>query len=141
MMPTKVMIKKFQSKQDLACHKPRQVSHPQQLSHQWFYFRRRGGATFAGFCAQIFRQEKVVLQKLYYIKNYLNIYKMNIISSIFALKERYFQALRKHLETAHQPPKHALCDNCENFFHVCAIQRHKQKCTETYQKSEKLNNC
>ena len=44
--------------------------------------------------------------------------------------------LRSHLESVHQPPRHALCENCENFFHVCAIQRHRQKCTETYQ-SEK----
>jgi len=42
-------------------------------------------------------------------------------------------ALTLHLKEAHQPQKHALCDNCENFFHICAIQRHKQKCKARYQ--------
>jgi hypothetical protein len=40
------------------------------------------------------------------------------------------------LKATHQPPRHALCDNCENFFHICAIQRHRAKCQERYQ-SEK----
>lgn len=41
-------------------------------------------------------------------------------------------ALTVHLKTAHQPAKHALCENCENFFHVCAIQRHRMKCHIRY---------
>lgn len=41
--------------------------------------------------------------------------------------------LKAHLEEAHQPPRHALCENCENFFHICAITRHKSKCMERYQ--------
>ena len=41
--------------------------------------------------------------------------------------------LTEHLKLAHQPAKHALCDNCENFFHICAIQRHKLKCKARYQ--------
>jgi len=45
--------------------------------------------------------------------------------------------LRSHLESVHQPPRHALCQNCENFFHICAIQRHRQKCTETYTSEKK----
>ena len=45
-------------------------------------------------------------------------------------------ALRHHLETAHMPPRHALCENCENFFHICAIGRHRSKCTETYQNED-----
>ena len=45
--------------------------------------------------------------------------------------------LRHHLETVHQPPRHALCWNCENFFHICAIQRHRVKCRETYQSEKK----
>ena len=47
------------------------------------------------------------------------------------------QTLRNHLETVHQPPRHALCWNCENFFHICAIQRHRVKCRETYQSEKK----
>jgi len=47
------------------------------------------------------------------------------------------ETLRKHLETVHQPPRHALCWNCENFFHICAIQRHRVKCRETYQSEKK----
>merc|ERR1719285_1402784 len=38
------------------------------------------------------------------------------------------EALTLHLKTVHMPPKHALCENCENFFHVCAIVRHRAKC-------------
>jgi len=38
------------------------------------------------------------------------------------------EALTVHLKTVHMPPKHALCENCENFFHVCAIVRHRAKC-------------
>jgi len=40
--------------------------------------------------------------------------------------------LTEHLKTVHMPLKHALCENCENFFHVCAIQRHKLKCQARY---------
>jgi len=40
--------------------------------------------------------------------------------------------LTEHLKLVHMPVKHALCDNCENFFHVCAIQRHKDKCQARY---------
>jgi len=42
-------------------------------------------------------------------------------------------ALTEHLTKVHQPPKHSLCENCENFFHICAIQRHRQKCKARYQ--------
>jgi len=42
-------------------------------------------------------------------------------------------ALTLHLKSVHMPPKHALCENCENFFHVCAIARHKIKCQTVYQ--------
>jgi len=42
-------------------------------------------------------------------------------------------SLTEHLTKAHQPPKHSLCENCENFFHICAIQRHRQKCKARYQ--------
>lgn len=42
------------------------------------------------------------------------------------------EALTTHLKCVHQPPKHALCENCENFFHVCAIQRHRTKCHTRY---------
>ncbi len=41
--------------------------------------------------------------------------------------------LKTHLQETHQPPRHALCENCENFFHICAITRHKAKCMERYQ--------
>jgi len=41
--------------------------------------------------------------------------------------------LTEHLKSVHMPIKHALCENCENFFHVCAIQRHKLKCQARYQ--------
>jgi len=41
--------------------------------------------------------------------------------------------LTDHLKNVHMPIKHALCENCENFFHVCAIQRHKLKCQARYQ--------
>ena len=43
------------------------------------------------------------------------------------------QALTQHLKTSHQPPKHSLCENCENFFHICAITRHREKCKARYQ--------
>ncbi len=43
------------------------------------------------------------------------------------------ESLKHHLETTHQPPKHALCENCENFFHICAINRHRAKCPDRYQ--------
>jgi len=42
-------------------------------------------------------------------------------------------SLTEHLTKVHQPPKHSLCENCENFFHICAIQRHRQKCKARYQ--------
>jgi len=42
-------------------------------------------------------------------------------------------ALTEHLTKVHQPPKHSLCENCENFFHICAIQRHRLKCKARYQ--------
>jgi hypothetical protein len=42
-------------------------------------------------------------------------------------------ALTEHLKKIHMPAKHALCENCENFFHVCAIQRHRLKCQARYQ--------
>jgi len=42
-------------------------------------------------------------------------------------------ALTEHLKNVHQPPKHSLCENCENFFHICAIQRHRLKCKARYQ--------
>lgn len=42
-------------------------------------------------------------------------------------------ALTEHLKDVHQPPKHSLCENCENFFHICAIQRHRLKCKARYQ--------
>jgi len=42
-------------------------------------------------------------------------------------------ALTEHLKASHQPPKHALCENCENFFHICAITRHRDKCRARYQ--------
>lgn len=42
-------------------------------------------------------------------------------------------SLKTHLEDTHQPPRHALCENCENFFHICAITRHRAKCMERYQ--------
>jgi len=42
------------------------------------------------------------------------------------------EALTSHLKTVHQPAKHALCENCENFFHVCAIHRHRMKCHTRY---------
>ncbi len=41
-------------------------------------------------------------------------------------------SLQGHLRSVHQPPRHALCDNCENFFHICAIQRHRSKCEQRY---------
>jgi len=44
-------------------------------------------------------------------------------------------SLTLHLTEAHQPPKHSLCENCENFFHICAIQRHRLKCQARYQTS------
>lgn len=37
-------------------------------------------------------------------------------------------SLTDHLKRTHQPPRHSLCDNCENFFHICAITRHREKC-------------
>jgi len=42
-------------------------------------------------------------------------------------------SLTAHLKASHQPPKHALCENCENFFHICAITRHRDKCRARYQ--------
>ena len=36
-------------------------------------------------------------------------------------------ALTAHLKEVHQPPKHSLCENCENFFHICAIQVKKYR--------------
>jgi len=42
------------------------------------------------------------------------------------------EALTDHLKNFHQPPKHSLCDNCENFFHICAITRHREKCQARY---------
>ena len=48
--------------------------------------------------------------------------------------------LKAHLEDTHQPPRHALCENCENFFHICAITRHRSKCMERYQQqSDNIN--
>jgi len=41
-------------------------------------------------------------------------------------------ALTEHLKRSHQPPKHSLCENCENFFHICAITRHREKCQARY---------
>lgn len=41
-------------------------------------------------------------------------------------------SLTDHLKRSHQPPKHSLCDNCENFFHICAISRHREKCQARY---------
>lgn len=41
-------------------------------------------------------------------------------------------SLTDHLKTSHQPPRHSLCDNCENFFHICAITRHREKCQARY---------
>ena len=48
--------------------------------------------------------------------------------------------LKKHLEDTHQPPRHALCENCENFFHICAITRHRAKCMERYQQHAENTN-
>jgi len=49
-------------------------------------------------------------------------------------------SLKAHLEEAHQPPRHALCENCENFFHICAITRHRAKCVERYQQHAENTN-
>ena len=49
-------------------------------------------------------------------------------------------SLKTHLEEAHQPPRHALCENCENFFHICAITRHRAKCVERYQQHAENTN-
>jgi len=43
------------------------------------------------------------------------------------------KSLTDHLKSSHQPPKHSLCENCENFFHICAITRHREKCKARYQ--------
>jgi len=43
------------------------------------------------------------------------------------------KSLTEHLKSSHQPPKHSLCENCENFFHICAIARHREKCKARYQ--------
>merc|ERR1719189_1899394 len=48
--------------------------------------------------------------------------------------------LKAHLEDTHQPPRHALCENCENFFHICAITRHRAKCMERYQQHAENTN-
>ena len=48
--------------------------------------------------------------------------------------------LKAHLEETHQPPRHALCENCENFFHICAITRHRSKCMERYQQQAENTN-
>jgi len=49
-------------------------------------------------------------------------------------------SLKRHLQETHQPPRHALCENCENFFHICAITRHKAKCMERYQNDQQTDN-